>query len=203
VTNTTDYVAAIDCVMAISTFLLAVATTSMAWKTASLVKQNAKYHLDSLRPVLTLDPVAGIRLYRASTVNNKAHYQFSGRLRNCGTGPAIDIRATIRFPTLRDGEPRHLPALGPGMDWSETMPGAGTERGQLWFFLPLPGPCPQETTLTTSPNVVKDHWQIDFDYADIFGNRFWTKHECNPDKPDVPWFRCGSACSRQASHNNQ
>ena len=193
-TNTTDYV------VAIPTFLLAAVTAWMAWKTASLVEQNAKHHTESLRPVLTLDPVAGIRLYRASTVNNKARYQFSGRLRNCGTGPAIDIRATIRFPTLpRDGEPRYLPALGPGMDWGETIPEAGSERGELFFFLPPPGPYPQETTLTASPNVVMDHWQIDFDYADIFGNRFWTNHECNPDKPDVPWFTCGSARSRQSS----
>lgn len=193
----------IDSVTAMSTYVLAAATTWMAWRTASLVKQNAKHHTESLRPVLTLDPVAGIRLYRASAVNDKARYQFCGRLRNCGTGPAIDIRVTIRFPTLRDGEPRYLPALGPGMDWSETMPGAGTERGQLFFFLPLPGSCPQETTLTASPNIVKDHWQIDFNYADIFGNRFWTRHECNPDKPDIPWFMCGSARSGQSSHDNR
>ncbi len=173
----------LDCITPLATLALAGATGWMAWKTAALVKQAQKHHVENLTPVLTLDPIAGICLHRSSSVDTDARYLFNGILRNSGLGPALDLKAIIRFPGIGEGKPKHLPPLGGGMEWGETTTGAGMVRGQIFFLFPHQGNLPSE-----SSGVVTSTWEIDLEYSDVFGNKYWTKHVCEPGHSEKPWF---------------
>lgn len=166
-------------VTAVATTGLALATTWMAWKTAKLTQQEERHHQDGAMPICLLDEATGSR---ADTVqfyesDNGGHpvlgYLVYGPLRNIGTGPALDLRLTLRF----EAPSRHQEAV-------DLDPlGAGAAR---WVnasvrhiaFIPIwPTPDFNAANIRGSAGA----WaEVVLEYKDIFGTSFCTTHPRDP-----------------------
>lgn len=179
-------------VTAVATAGLALATTWMAWKTAKLTQQEERHHQDGAMPICLLDEVSGNRTdtVKFNEWDNGGHPDFAylvyGPLRNIGTGPALDLRLTLRF----EAPSRHQEAV-------DLDPlGAGDVRGVCSEFGPpriviIPIRATPDFNEANIRGSVGAWSEVVLEYKDIFGTSFCTTH---PRDPQQQWaqFRRGA-----------
>lgn len=158
--------------------------------------QSEQHHQDSLRPVLTLMPWDGVDPVDRSELLCKVRVPANDRscvfairciLRNVGTGPALNIRLTLRFMDVQGyGISRELAPLQ-----------AGESRGGIQKQIQLQFWPSDEFNETDIKLALGTSWALILEYQDVFGNAFHAIHHKNPMQP---WsiHGCGPAPSGRA-----
>jgi hypothetical protein len=152
------------------------------------LQQSDQHHQDGFRPVLVLRPYDGVDpldrggLLLAETdaaSDGSRVFVISAALQNVGVGPALSIHLRLRVMGIEGyGTSRELAPVQ-----------AGETRGDrehplripLWLHDGL-----NEPDFKSATNPI---WTLVLEYEDVFGNRFHTIHNKNP---QLLWTVCGT-----------
>jgi hypothetical protein len=184
-----------DAITAISTAAAAVFTALMAWFTRKAIlegqdqrreandrfaktrRQDKQHHEDGFRPLLVLGPNGdneSIDRQSLLTVMPSGFGLLADCvLRNIGTGPALNIRLSVR------GEGPE--GFGPSCELSP-LAASDTFKGREGHI--KIGPVYTEAiNRTDMQNLPNGLWVLVLEYEDIFGNPFYTMHAKERGKP--------------------
>lgn len=178
-----------------ATFLLAVATLSVAYltrklakatikvaeetnrlaqETTKMVQQEDKHHRERFMPMCVLvryTPIGsgtergGVVSIKRDGMNTVLIIQCS--VRNAGAGPALNI---LMRPRLLDY------ASGNGISREMSSIGAGQTEGDINTGILISIDAPAGIEWKGQTKVYVSHWEIDLEYTDVFGQKFVTTH---------------------------
>jgi hypothetical protein len=170
---------AYDCVTAVATILMAVATFCVVRQNNKILKNNKKFHEDNLKPICIFVPNGGIdRFSRENILKcgsiesdnlSRGKYVIHGILKNIGNGPAINVKLIISFPDKGYQKINELSPIGK----DEIL---GSETDPIHVTVEFS----DEFNDTDFNSCAGSSWEIFIEYSDIFGNVFRTSHSKNP-----------------------
>ncbi len=118
------------------------------------------------------------------TPNYHGTYAIRCELRNLGTGAALNLRITFRFPDGQATEPFELPPLA-------AQEIRGGENNPILISIPLDVPeyrIKHSLNRTDFEKITRMAWEIWLEYEDIHGKKFCTVHHKSPLKPWVTFI---------------
>lgn len=193
-----------------ATFLLAVATLSVAYltrklsqatvkvaqetnrlaqETARMVQQEDEHHRERFMPVCALipQPPFGSRTERSDLVgiqrvgDHNVNVVIRCGVKNAGVGPALGVLVRFRSPD-GNGE-RGMSAIGAG----ELL----NERDPTLIAIEVDPGAGHASGYQMERPVTK--WEIDLEYTDVFGQAFITRHTSDPETRWARFDRVGGA----------
>lgn len=169
----------------------AISTAAMAAMTFWTIRQARKHHRDEYRPILSLVPLEAIDpvdrngllvAEQAHPQNSDRFYLLRGALKNVGRGPALNVKATLRF----------LRVEGYGFSTELAPVGAGERLGSAVEPLRVAARFHDRFNDMDFQMGAGGEWEILIEYNDVFLRRFHTVHSKIQQKP---WtvLGCGDA----------